>query len=91
MFKKVIEARKQLKNYTQEQIRFAGRAYEDVLRCWNIGLGDDEVAEAFRKDAECRRDWGAAGAEEGLFNTFEEFNKLVDLINDADLGSMAYC
>ena len=91
MHRRLIEARKQIKNYTAEQILIANKAYMDVLRCWNIGLGDEEVYEAQRKEAECRADWAAQAAEEGLFDTYEDFNKLVDLINDADLGSIAYC
>ena len=79
------------KSFTKEQLEFVHEAYEAVLSCWNIGMDDVEVAKAFRDEAKCKRDYAAEAAEAGLFESYDDFCEALDIVNDLDSRSMAYC
>ena len=86
------KAREVLKAFTTEQIGYAQSAYSDMLDCWNIDATDeDAVSNAMRATDECMRDWASIAAEDGVVDSFEDFEMLVKYVDMLDMRSMAYC
>ncbi len=80
------------KRFSDEQLAFAEKAHEAIIDCWHIdGTDEDEVAKAVRAEAECKADYAEVAAEDGIFDSFEDFLEAVDYVSAGDHRSMAYC
>ena len=92
MMNVVARARREAEQFSAEQIEFGERVWEDIKRCWNIDATDEEqCARASRAESECKRDWLIEAIEDDVVCDVEEFVKLLRVIREMDMSSMAYC
>lgn len=87
-----IRAKRESEKFTDEQIAFGERVWSDIKRCWSVDVFDDEAcARADRAVGECKRDWLLQALEDDVVRDVDEFFKLLWIVEELDLSSMAYC
>lgn len=92
MADRVIIARRASKMFTEAQLAFGERVWTDIKNCWNVDAFDDEAcARADREVGECKRDWMLQALEDDVVSDVDEFFKLLWVVEEMDMSSMAYC
>lgn len=92
MFERMKIARKEIEKFTADQIAFAVKTHDEILKCWSIdGTNDEEVAKAFRQMREVKDDMSEIAFEDGLFENWKDFDRLLELVEVLDLSGCAAC
>ena len=86
-----IRAKREAEKFTDEQMAFGERVWTDIKKCWNVDADDESWARADKAMSECKRDWLLQALEDDVVKDVDEFFKLLWIVEELDLSSMAYC